>query len=49
MLNQIAVQGMNFLLRGPLIDPLQAAAASQIPQTARLARAFDLPRLVPTR
>ena len=49
MMNQIAVQGMNFLLRGPLIDPVQLEAASRIPQTARLARAFDLPRLVPTR
>lgn len=49
MLNQIAVQGMNFLLRGPLIDPEQAAAASQIPQTERFAAVFDLPRWVPTR
>lgn len=49
MMNQIAVQGMNYLLRGPMIDPVQLQAASRIPQTARLARAFDLPRLVPTR
>lgn len=49
MLNQIAVQGMNFLLRGPMIDPIQLQAASRIPQTARFARAADLPRLVPTR
>jgi len=49
MMNQIAVQGMNFLLRGPMIDPVQLEAASKIPQTARLARLFDLPRLVPTR
>ncbi|MCI0398867.1 MAG: ABC transporter permease [Chloroflexi bacterium] len=49
MMNQIAVQGMNFLLRGALIDPVQLEAASRIPQTARLAEAFDLPRLVPTR
>ena len=49
MLNQIAVQSMNFLLRGPLIDPVQAAAASQIPQTARFAAVFDLPRWIPTR
>lgn len=49
MLNQIAVQGMNFLLSGPLIDPQQAAAASQIPQTERFAPAFDLPRWIPTR
>jgi simple sugar transport system permease protein len=49
MMNAIAVQGMNYLLRGPMIDPDQFDAASKIPQTARLARAFDLPRLVPTR
>jgi simple sugar transport system permease protein len=49
MMNAIAVQGMNFLLRGPMIDPVQLQAASRIPQTARLAVAFDLPRLVPTR
>jgi len=49
MLNQIAVQGMNYLLRGPMIDPAQFNAASKIPQTARLSRSFDLPRLVPTR
>lgn len=49
MLNAIAVQLMNFLLRGPMIDPNQFGAASRIPQTMRLSPAFDLPRLVPTR
>jgi len=49
MMNAIAVQLMNFLLSGPMIDPVQASNASKIPQTARLAKAFDLPRLVPTR
>lgn len=49
MLNIIAVQAMNYLLRGPMIDPAQMELASRIPQTARLAQAFDLPRLVPTR
>ncbi|MGD8621850.1 MAG: ABC transporter permease, partial [Anaerolineales bacterium] len=49
MMNAIAVQGMNFLLRGPMIDPAQAELASKIPQTARLLEAFRLPRLVPTR
>ncbi len=49
MMNAIAVQLMNFLLSGPMIDPIQASKASQIPQTARLPKAFDLPRLVPTR
>jgi len=49
MMNAIAVQLMNFLLRGPMIDPSQAQLASKIPQTARLLNAFRLPRLVPTR
>lgn len=49
MMNAIAVQLMNFLLRGPMIDPSQASLASKIPQTARLLPAFHLPRLVPTR
>jgi len=49
MMNAIAVQLMNFLLRGPMIDPLQAQKASKIPQTARLLEAFRLPRLAPTR
>lgn len=49
MMNAIAVQLMNFLLRGPMIDPSQAELASKIPQTARLSEAFRLPRWVPTR
>jgi simple sugar transport system permease protein len=49
MMNAIAVQIMNYLLRGPMIDPAQAELASQIPQTAPLDVAFRLPRLVPTR
>jgi ABC-type uncharacterized transport system permease subunit len=49
MMNAIAVQLMNFLLRGPMIDPSQAELASKIPQTARLAEAFRLPRWIPTR
>jgi simple sugar transport system permease protein len=49
MMNAIAVQGMNYLLREPMIDPAQLETASRIPQTARLAVAFDLPRLIPTR
>src|SRR5215213_4384135 len=49
MMNAIAVQLMNFLLRGPLIDPSQAELASKIPQTARLLEIFRLPRLAPTR
>jgi ABC-type uncharacterized transport system permease subunit len=49
MMNAIAVQLMNFLLRGPMIDPSQAELASKIPQSARLLEIFRLPRLVPTR
>jgi len=49
MMNAIAVQLMNFLLRDAMIDPAQAERASKIPQTARLMEAFHLPRLVPTR
>ena len=49
MMNAIAVQLMNYMLRGPMIDPEQAKLASQIPQTARLAENIRLPRLVPTR
>jgi len=49
MMNAIAVQLMNFLLRGPMIDPAQAEKASKIPQTERLIDAFRLPRLAPTR
>jgi len=49
MMNAIAVQLMNFLLRGAMIDPSQAELASKIPQTARLPEAFHLPRLIPTR
>jgi ABC-type uncharacterized transport system permease subunit len=49
MMNAIAVQLMNFLLRGPMIDPAQAEVASQIPQTARLLEIFRLPRFIPTR
>ena len=48
MMNAIAVQVMNFLLRGPLIDNSQQNFA-KIPQTARLEKVFDLPRLAPTR
>lgn len=50
MLNQIAIYVMNYLLNNTLIDPSQAQLASRIPQTARLSRATDLPRLwMPTR
>lgn len=49
MMNAIAVQLLNYVLTGPMIDPVQSEKASQIPQTARLEEAYRLPRLVPTR
>jgi len=45
MLNQIAVQMMNYLLNGILLDPA-AAGVNNIPQTARLVRSAQLPRLM---
>lgn len=45
MLNIVAVQFMNFLLRGPLIDPGEIERGTRIPQTARLPEAADLPML----
>ena len=42
MLNQIAVQLMNYLLNGILLDP---AGFNNIPKTARLVTAAQLPRL----
>lgn len=49
MMNAIAVQLMNFMLRGPMIDPEFSERNAKIPQTARLPDAFQLPRLAPTR
>ena len=49
MLNYIAAYGMNYLLRGPIMDPLQVQLGSFIQQTARLSQTIDLPRLIPTR
>lgn len=46
MLNIVAVQIMNFMLRGPLIDPGEIARGTRIPQTARLPEATDLPILL---
>lgn len=44
MLNQIAVQMMNFLLNGVLLDPADAGI-NHIPKTARIAEVAQLPRL----
>lgn len=47
MLNQIALQLMNFLLRGPMLDPKQIEAGTNIPQSAALPEQVWLWRLVP--
>lgn len=46
MLNIVAVQIMNFMLRGPMIDPEEVARGTRIPQTARLPENTDLPMLL---
>jgi len=46
MLNIVAVQIMNFLLRGVLIDPGEIERGTRIPQTARLPETSDLPLLL---
>ncbi len=47
MMNAIAVQLMNFLLGGPMMDPKQAEALGKLPETARLDAAYHLARLLP--
>jgi simple sugar transport system permease protein len=44
MMNQIAIQIAFFLLRGPMIDPAEVEAGTNIPHSARLPRSTDLPR-----
>ena len=44
MMNQIAIQIGFYLLRGPMIDPAEVAAGTNIPHSARLAKSLDLPR-----
>ncbi|MCB9100205.1 MAG: ABC transporter permease [Anaerolineales bacterium] len=44
MMNQIAIQIGFFLLRGPMIDPKEVEAGTNIPHSARLPRPTDLPR-----
>lgn len=46
MLNIVAVQIMNFLLRGPMIDPAEIERGTGIPQTMRLSENADLPILI---
>jgi len=47
MMNAIAVQLSNYLLRGPLIDPAEIEAGTRIAQSALLPKAVWLTRLVP--
>ncbi len=47
MLNIVMVQLMNYLLRGPLIDPREVEAGTRIPQTERLSDNASLPNIVP--
>jgi general nucleoside transport system permease protein len=47
MMNAIAVQLMNFLLGGPMMDPKQAEALGKLSETARLDSAYHLARLMP--
>ena len=47
MMNQIALRLMNFLLRGPMLDPEHVAAGTSIPQSAALPESIWLTRLVP--
>lgn len=44
MLNQIAVQFGLYLLSGPMLDPAEVAAGTNVPHSARLPQAADLPR-----
>jgi simple sugar transport system permease protein len=43
-MNQVAIQVGFYLLRGPMIDPEEIAAGTNIPHSARLPRTTDLPR-----
>ena len=47
MMNSIAAQLMNLLIRGPLMDPAGISAGTYLAQSARLPEQVWLPRLVP--
>ena len=47
MMNAIAVQLSNFLLRGPMIDPKEIVSGTLLAQSARLPDSAWLPRLIP--
>jgi general nucleoside transport system permease protein len=46
MLNIVAVQFLNYMLRSPLIDPREIEAGTRIPQTERLSDNAALPTLI---
>ena len=46
MLNLVAVQLFNYMLRAPLMDPRQIELGTRIPQTKRLSENADLPVLI---
>lgn len=48
MLNAIAVQLSNYLLRGPLLDPASISAGTYLPQSERLPEELWLPRVPET-
>ncbi len=48
MMNAIAMQLSNYLLRGPMIDPEEIARGTRIAQSALLPRSVWLPKLVPS-
>jgi ABC-type uncharacterized transport system permease subunit len=47
MMNAIALQFMNFMVRGPLIDPAGVTAGQYLAQSERLPEQVWLPRLIP--
>ncbi len=47
MMNAIALQLMNYLLRGPMMDPIELAKGTFLAQSERLPESVWLPRLVP--
>ncbi len=47
MLNYVAIQIMNFLLRGPMIDPVQIEQGTHVAQSPPIPLESYLPRLLP--
>ena len=47
MMNLIGIQGVNFLLRGPMIDPVEIAYGTGFPQSEALPEWGWLPRIIP--